>query len=85
MTYRADTKLFIEGQIAESQRATRSLIAGIETAMVATKNYSTGDLLIVGDTLYKTTANIGSGSAITVGTNVAVTTVAEQLIALANA
>jgi len=85
LTYRADTKLFIEEQIAESQRATRSLIAGIETAMVASKNYSTGDLLIVGDTLYKTTANIGSGSAITVGTNVTATTVAEQLIALANA
>lgn len=85
VTYRADTKRFVQEQIAESQLATRSLIAGIETEMVASKNYSTGDLLIVGDTLYKTTANIGSGSAITVGTNVAVTTVAEQLIALANA
>ena len=83
--YRADTKTYIDQKIAESQRATRSLIAGIETEMVATKNYSIGDLLIVGDTLYKVTANIANGSAITVGTNVTATTVAEQLILLANA
>ena len=85
VTYRADTKLYIDKKIAESQRATRSLIAGIETEMVATKNYSIGDLLIVGDTLYKVTANIANGSAITVGTNITATTVAEELILLANA
>ena len=83
--YRADSKMYIDQQIAESQRATRSLIAGIETEMVASKNYAEGDLLIVGDTLYKTTATIASGATLTVGINVAVTTVAEQLIALANA
>ena len=85
VTYRADTKTYIDQKIAESQRATRSLIAGIETEMTATKNYSTGDLLIIGDKLYKATTNIGNGNAITVGTNVTATTVAEQLIALANA
>ena len=85
VTYRADTKIYIDQKIAESQRATRSLIAGIETEMVATKNYSAGDLLIVGDTLYKVTTNIANAGAITVGTNVTATTVAEQLILLANA
>lgn len=85
VTYRADTKTYIDQKIAESQRATRSLIAGIETEMVATKNYNVGDLLIVGDTLYKVTANIAIAGAITVGTNVTATTVAEQLILLANA
>ena len=84
ITYRADTKTYIDQKIAESQRATRSLIAGIETEMTATKNYSIGDLLIVGDTLYKVTANIAITGEITVGTNVTATTVAEQLILLAN-
>ncbi len=43
-----------------------------------------GDLLIVGDTLYKATAAIASGETIAAGTNVAATTVAEQLLLLAN-
>ena len=85
VTYCADTKLYIDQKIEESQRATRSLISGIEIAMKATKNYNIGDLLIVGDSLYKVTANISNGGNITVGTNVIATTVAEQLILLAQA
>lgn len=84
VTYRADPSLVIaalEARIA----ATQNIIAGVETSMVATKNYSIGDLLIVGDALYKATAAIANGGAITVGTNVAATTVAEQLLLLANA
>ena len=84
VTYRADPSLVIaalEARIA----ATQNIIAGVETAMVATKNYSIGDLLIVGDALYKVTAAIANGANITVGTNVAATTVAEQLLLLANA
>lgn len=79
--YCADTKLYIDSQIAN----TRKLIAGIEAAYTATRAYSIGDLLIVGDNLYKVTAVIASGATIIIGTNVAQTTVAEQLIALANA
>lgn len=85
VTYKADTKLYIDQKIAESQRATRSLLTGIETDMVATKNYVIGDLLIVGNTLYKVTANIANGSVISTETNVVATTVAEQLILLAQA
>lgn len=81
LTYPADTKLYIDGQ----NRVTRSLIAGIETSMTASKAYSTGDLLIVGDTLYKVAAPIASGATLTPGTNVNPTTVAEQLMLLANA
>lgn len=84
LTYRADTKAYIDNAIAESQQATRSLIAGIETTTTATKNYSIGDLLIVGDALYKVTSAIANGGTITPGTNVTATTVAEQLILLAN-
>lgn len=81
VNYRADTKLYIDAQI----KATRSLIAGIETSMTASKAYSAGDMLIVGDTLYKAATTIASGAALTPGTNVNQTTVAEQLLLLANA
>jgi len=79
--YTADTKMYIDSQT----RATRSLIAGIETTMTASRPYAAGDLLIVGDTLYKAAASIASGATLTPGTNVTPTTVAEQLILLANA
>ena len=78
--YRADTKMFIENAVAEATRKTRQIIAGVEDAMKATQNYTAGQYLIVGDDLYKVTANIANGGTITVGTNVAKTTVAEQLI-----
>lgn len=80
VTYKADTQLYIDKKIT----ATKSIIAGVETEYKATKNYTTGQFLIVGDNLYKVTANIASGATIAVGTNVVSTTVAEQLIALAN-
>lgn len=79
--YTADTKMYIDSQT----RATRSLIAGIETDLTASRAYAAGDLLIVGDTLYKAAASIASGATLTPGTNVTPTTVAEQLILLANA
>lgn len=85
LTYPADTKLYVDGQIDTQTRATRSLIAGVEAEMTASKAYSTGDLLIVGDTLYKAAAPIASGATLTPGTNVNPTTVAEQLMLLANA
>jgi len=65
--------------IADRETATRLMITGIEADYIATKNYSSGDLLIVGDTLYITTASIASGAALTPGTNITATTVAENL------
>lgn len=79
--YPADTKLYIDAQT----NATRSMIAGIETDMTASRAYSVGELLIVGDTLYKVIAAIASGATLTPGTNVTATTVVEQLLLLANA
>lgn len=81
VTYKADTQMYIDKKIT----ATKSIIAGVETEYKATKNYTTGQFLIVGDNLYKVAANIANGATIAVGTNVVSTTVAEQLIALANA
>ena len=81
ITYPADTKMYIDNRI----NSTRKLIAGIETGFVASKPYAVGDMLIIGDDLYKVASSIASGATITVGTNVTKTTVAEQLLALANA
>ena len=77
--YRADTKMYVDNEITKA----KTIIAGVEAGFTATKNYTTGNLLIVGDDLYKVTANIANGGAITPNTNVTKTTVAEQLIALA--
>ena len=59
-----------------------SLIAPTESAYKATRNYTTGALLIVNNVLYKATANIANGGNITVGTNVTATTLAEVIAAL---
>lgn len=73
-------KSYIDEKINQTQK----IIAGIETSMKATKSYSVGDILIAEDTLYKVIAPISRGAELTVNTNVTATTVAEQLIALAN-
>ena len=44
---------------------THAMLTVTETSMTATRNYTAGDILIVGDTLYKATANIASGSDMT--------------------
>lgn len=56
--YRADTKLYIE-----------RLTAPDSADMVADANITSGQYFMVGDSLYKATANIANGSAIVVGTN----------------
>ena len=78
--YAADLKAYIDARV----NATRAMIAGIEADMTASRAYTTGDLMIVGDTLYKAAAPIASGAALTPDTNVNATTVAEQLLLLFN-
>ena len=53
--------------------------------MKATKNYSSGDYVIVSNELYKFTTNVANGTNLTLNSNVQKTTIAEVLIALANA
>ena len=88
VTYPADTKLYVDQQIADKISASQHLMELIVTAnhedeMKATKAYSTGDLLIVNGTLYKATTSIANGANLTVNTNVTATTVAAELAALA--
>ena len=80
--YRADTKLYVNDQITAAALATRSMITGVESAMTATQNYTSGALIIVGDDLYKATSNIANGSALTIGSNVTKVTLAEYILSL---
>ena len=56
--YRADTKLFIE-----------RLTAPDSADMIADANITSGQYFMVGNSLYKATANIANGAQIIVGTN----------------
>ena len=73
LTYRSDTKAYIDANVSALQTAdtdTRAMITqSSESAMVASKNYVTGDLLIIGNQLLMAKSNIASGSAITIGTS----------------
>lgn len=63
--YRADTRLFIQEQIAQSETLTRKMIADIANGDLAPKTLAVDELVIVGDELRKATESIGQGSAIT--------------------
>ena len=85
LTYRADTKKYVDSQINIKVNDAKKLIAAVTDTMVAPSNLTAGDFIIVNDDLLKITANVSSGSALTLGTNCAKTTVAEALVALATA
>lgn len=63
----------------------KSIIAPVLDSMVADEALSVNDFRIVGNTLYKITADIASGGTLTVGTNCEATTLAEQISAILNA
>lgn len=69
----------LKGKLEELPWNFSSLIAPTETAYKATRNYTSGSLLIVNNTLYKVTANIANGANITPNTNVTATTLAEVI------
>lgn len=76
--YHADTKLYVDKMTAVDN----NIIAPTEEGFTATRNYTVNDLVIVADTLYKVTANIASGSAITPNSNVTQTTLSALIKAL---
>jgi len=82
VTYRADTKMYIDNAVADANEKTRQMITTVTDQMIAPKNLTSGDLVIVNDDLYKATANIASGATLTVGTNVTKITLAEYIQSL---
>lgn len=67
LSYRADTALYIDKRI------------GANAVMVADSNIVNGQYFMVGNGLYKATANIASGAPVVVGTNAEAKTMAEAL------
>ena len=78
LEYRADTKLYIDGKGTDWAK----LIAPTEADYKATRAYTTGSLLIVGNQLYKATTSIANGATLTIGTNITATTLVEVIAAL---
>ena len=80
--YRADTKLYVDGQISSRDLAIKSIMTSVEAEMKATQNYTSGQVVIVGDSFYKLTSNVSSGSAFNVGTNCTKTDMASWILSL---
>ena len=77
----SDVSWYVEKKL----KAFQSVLAGVEDSAVASKNYSTNTYLIFNDDIYRVTKAITAGETIEEGVNVTKTTVAEQLMALAQA
>ena len=77
----SDVSWYVEKKL----RAFQSVLAGVEDSAAASKNYSANTYLIFNDDIYRVTKTITAGETIEEGVNVTKTTVAEQLMALAQA
>ena len=83
LTYRTDTKTYIEQKVADTNRKTCEMMTIVTDKMVAPDNLTVVDLVIVNDSLYKViNSNIASGAAMVVGTNVTKITLAEYIQSL---
>lgn len=76
--YPADLKAKLEGLPWNFS----AMIAPTEKTNKASRNYTSGSLLIMNNILYKVTANIANGGTITPNTNVTATTLSEVISAL---
>lgn len=75
LAYRADIGLYL----VEALNPIKEMLAYREDTMKATRAYTTGDYIVVGDTFFKVTVPIANGATLTPGTNVTATTVGAQL------
>lgn len=82
VSYRADTKLFVEQTVDSAVTAVKRIMTTTTTEMVAPTNLTAGQIVIVGDDLYKATSNIASRATLTVGSNVQKVTLAEWVASL---
>jgi hypothetical protein len=71
--------------VKKKLKAFQSVLAGVEDSTSASKNYSANTYLIFNNDIYSVTKAITAGETIEEGVNVTKTTVAEQLMALAQA
>lgn len=78
--YRADPNLYLDKRLNEMA----ANFAAVEPGTTASRNYAAGAYLVVGGVLYKASTAIASGEELVPGTNIAATTVGDELIALEN-
>ena len=72
----------ILGSNKTQAREDKKNIASTESSNVATRNYTTGELLIVDDVLYNVTSNIPNGGTIIEGKNVMKTSLSKVIASL---
>ena len=68
-----------DNNTAEAITDVKQMLADYADTMVAPRNLTANEFVVVNQRLFKVTANVASGSALVVGTNVTETTIAEQL------
>ena len=73
---------YFNNSTAEAITDVKQMIASTETSMTATRNYTSGSLIIVGPALLKATSNISSGASLVIGTNCVRTTLEEWILSL---
>ena len=77
--YRANIGLYVDKKLDDLSWNFSTLIAPTEATYKAKRNYTTGQLLIVSNILYKVTANIANGGNIVPNTNVTATTLSDVI------
>lgn len=76
--YMPDDTKTLNGEVEDIH----SNVATIEDSSTASKAYAVGEFLVYNSQLYKVTAAIASGDTLTVGTNIASTSIGDEITAL---
>lgn len=76
-TVRKTTAQLLQEQIEAVARQAAGFAGSSETTFVASRNYTKGELVVIGNTMYAVTANVARGSRIIPNLNVSATNLAE--------
>lgn len=83
VTYRADSKMYIDQSLQSQSNALKLMLTpNVETEMKASKNYTSGSIVIVNNDFLKLTSAVASGANLVIGSNCAKTTMAEWVASL---
>jgi hypothetical protein len=84
VTYKADTKGYVDGKIAEIKQINSDMIAPTEDGATASQAYAQGKYFLRNNQFCKAKTAIASGATFTLGTNYEVTTIAAELFTALN-
>lgn len=81
--YRADSKMYIDQSLQSQSTALKLMLTpNVETEMKASKNYTSGSIVIVNNDFIKLTSAVASGANLVIGSNCVKTTMAEWVASL---